>query len=931
MVLNDFYIDDLLGGADTKDELRNAYDQVTALLRSGGFTLNKWTTNEPILAQDINQHQNIEVPFPQESGVLGMKWLPQSDHFAFNIVAAIANVPEASLTKRKVLSITSQIYDPSGLIAPVIVTGKMLQQAIWRSGIEWDQQIPIELLEQWRAYKENISAVSSIRIPRWTQLSPQRKIQLHIFTDASEAAMGAVVYQRVIDNNGEVSVSLVISKSKVAPVKKVTIPRLELTAAHIGAQLYQYVKSAYRMQNVSAYFWSDSTIVIHWIRRDPAASKPFVANRVVDIRQMSDGASWRHVDGLQNPADLITRGTSAFCLKESSLWWQGPFWLARSEDVWPQPKATTFSPAILDAIQAESSARCKLGDDEAMVEKRAKGGKIVASVISLAQKHLVITNDKNETESLINRCSELSSLLRITAYVFRFVRNIQRAVKVRRELVLIGQTSDTHSAVSSMSYFTSISADERRKALQYWIRGTQGMYYSKELKACNANLQVQSTSSVKKLVPFVDDEKVLRVGGRLINSSCPGETKHQAIVPSESRLAYLIIRDTHTITLHGQAQLMMAHIRRSFWIPKLRQVINRYIHKCPTCIRHSKRPNDQLMGNLPAVRVNEAEPFAYTGVDFAGPFEIRRGRGRPKSGRGKVLSDTEKAWIVIFVCLVTRAAHLEVCIGLTIEEFMAAFERFIMRKGRCLDISCDNGSTFVGTDRELARVLNQWERTMPQAFLAKFNTRWRFITPAAPHKGGIWEAAVKAMKRHMKRAVGQQVLTKDELTQLTIQIEGCLNSRPLWPLSDDPADIAPMTPAHFVLGKPILPQPLAEDVAEVPPNRLTVWGQKQRLHQIIWKRWRDEYLVGLQQRHKWYNVKVNLKVDDMVVIRDENAPPAHWLLGKIKRIIPSADGLVRAAVVKTESGELERPVTKLCYLPPQQSPVDHPINGGEDV
>lgn len=415
-----------------------------------------------------------------------------------------------------------------------------------------------------------------------------------------------------------------------------------------------------------------------------------------------------------------------------------------------------------------------------------------------------------------------------------------------------------------------------------------------------------------------------------MNAICSNDSKHQIILHPKARLSYLIMREAHVVTLHGQSQLMMAHIRRTFWFTRMRQVINSLIHGCPTCIRYDQPLNNQQMANLPSVRVNAAEPFSHTGVDFAGPFIIRRSPGRPPSTRGKTPETTLKAWIAVFVCMATRASHLEVCVGLTLEEFMAAYERFVMRKGRCFHLTSDNGTTFVGTDNELKRVLMHWSKEMPERFLTKYNTKWHFITPASPHQGGIWEAAVKSMKRHVKRSIGKQILSKDDLNQLAVhvQIEGCLNSRPLWPLSDDPTDLAPMTPAHFILGKPIMPQPLAEDVGATPPNRLTIWGQRQQLHQIIWRRWREEYLATLQQRTKWFKIKVNLKAGDMVVIRNENTPPSDCLLGRVEKVFTAPDGLVRSAVIKTINGEFERPITKLCIFPTQASPIDHPIKGG---
>lgn len=329
------------------------------------------------------------------------------------------------------------------------------------------------------------------------------------------------------------------------------------------------------------------------------------------------------------------------------------------------------------------------------------------------------------------------------------------------------------------------------------------------------------------------------------------------------------------------------------------------------------------MGQLPLERVTVGEPFANTGCDFAGPFIIKRSVGRPTRNAPEV---DEKAWIAIFICLASRAVHIEVLFGLTVQEFLSAFERFILRKGRCFHLITDNGTTFVGTDNELARVLQLWSTTFPVHKLSEYNTEWRFITPAAPHKGGIWEAAVKSFKHHFKRVLGNQPICGKALVQTAIQIEGCLNSRPLWPASDDPSDMRVITPADIFLGKPIISQPLAEYVANVPDNRLKWWGQRQKVHQKLWRQWQDDYLSTLQVRRKWYNIERNIKVNDMVIIRDDNLPPTHWSVGRVLKTFPDREGLVRTVRVKTATTELLRPITKLCIMLPPDSVVDPPIS-----
>lgn len=255
-----------------------------------------------------------------------------------------------------------------------------------------------------------------------------------------------------------------------------------------------------------------------------------------------------------------------------------------------------------------------------------------------------------------------------------------------------------------------------------------------------------------------------------------------------------------------------------------------------------------------------------------------------------------------------------------------------MRKGRCCVLYSDNGTNFIGSDKELARVLRHWAQNLAEHSLAGFGTKWKFIVPASPHKGGLWEAVVRSMKTHLKRAVGNRTLTKHELYHAVVQIEGCMNSRPLWPLSDNANDLLPLTPAHFILAKPILPQPLAENVADTPDNRVTTFGQRQKLLQQFWRRWREEYLAAQQQRTKWYRIEKNLAIGDMVIIRNENLPPAVWAIGRVSKTFMANDGLVRAALIKTATGELERPIQKLCMLLPvngcDRAFVDHLVKGG---
>lgn len=217
-VLKRFYCDDMMGGADDELGLARVYEQVQLLLAAGGFELNKWTTNNSRLAAHINQSKNAQVELSAESTVLGMIWKPDDDMLCAKIHPSVGEHSEKTLTKRIAISAMARVYDPNGLVAPVIVGNKILQQDLWRSGIGWDERVPDSVLPQWREFRQNIAALNSISMPRWICMGPGKQMQLHVFADASEKAMGAVAYLRTINENGEISICLITSRSKVSGI-----------------------------------------------------------------------------------------------------------------------------------------------------------------------------------------------------------------------------------------------------------------------------------------------------------------------------------------------------------------------------------------------------------------------------------------------------------------------------------------------------------------------------------------------------------------------------------------------------------------------------------------------------------------------------------------------------------------------------------------
>ncbi|XP_031629044.1 uncharacterized protein LOC116344589, partial [Contarinia nasturtii] len=391
-------------------------------------------------------------------------------------------------------------------------------------------------------------------------------------------------------------------------------------------------------------------------------------------------------------------------------------------------------------------------------------------------------------------------------------------------------------------------------AMAYLLRKEQETYYHAEITALKNGKNLPDKSSLSSLKPVLDSTGILRVGGRLDRSDAPYEMRHPPIIPNGSRLAWLIINYTHCITIHGGVQVMMQYIRQRYWIPKLRSELRSFIHKCVTCARYSQKLEGQLMSELPADRVQVGKPFLNTGVDYAGPFELKM---IDKEGKDVI---KRKCWIAVFVCLKTRAIHLDIITDLTTIAFIACYERFIGRRGRCLRMYSDNGTYFVGAEKELKKAIEKWTGKPAMDHLCQKGTEWHFMVPAAPHQGGIYEAAVKSMKYHLKRVVGIKSLPFEQFSTLLTQIEAVLNSRPIHPLSDDPSDVQALTPGHFLVGEPLIcPLPFA---TPTQPNSIgaKLWRERQTMFKHFWDRWHTEYLTTLQERKKWRREKEPLRV-----------------------------------------------------------------------
>ncbi|XP_022197772.1 uncharacterized protein LOC111054948 [Nilaparvata lugens] len=857
----DFYVDDLISGSSTIESAIELSHQLLTTVDRGKMELRKWLSNSTELLATIPPHL-VETatsrPLSDSSDsvvkALGLIWNSTTDQLI--ISSSITDVAlKTSFTKRELLSSISSIFDPLGLISPVVILPKLLFQKLWLHKLDWDDKLPPELLTEWLSILKELPNISNIAIPRCV-LPPSTdvKLELHAFSDASATAYGACLYIRSISSNG-VQVKLLTSKSKVASIKPLlTIPRLELQAAHLSAKLVVKAIQASKLKFSNVVLWTDSKIVCDWLKALPNRADVFVSVRVSTIQNLTADFTWKHVRTKHNPADLVSRGCTPATLINSSLWWNGPSWLSEPEATWND---ITVNVAVLRPISTNAT-------------------RVTPSVLS----------------GIISKLSEYHRMVRATAYVLRFVHNL------------------IHHKEKDQHRLNDLSVEEIQSAEIQLIRTVQEEAFAEEIRQLKQGKELLPSSSLKALSPFIDNNSLLRVGGRLRQSDLPYDYKHQILLPSKHRFTHALIISYHRRVSHDGVQSTMAALRQRYWVISTRRTVKSVLKSCHLCFRFSKFRAEQIMGQLPPVRIQSDFPFFNSGIDYAGPFSLLIGTRKSRT--------YSKAYLALFVCMVTKAVHVEIVSELTTKAFIAALIRFSSRRGIPHALYSDNATTFVGAHNELQELHNFFEAEKTQKdihnYTSVLNIGWHFIPPRAPSFGGLWENAIKNFKRIFKVVTFNQILNFEDMATFASQIEAILNSRPLVPLSEDPNDLQYLSPGHFLIGRPLTALPFHSPPTTHLDNRCR-WKNLQRITQDLWDRWSKEYLVTLQRKNKWLMENDNITVDTMVLLKDINSAPSTWKLARVIETHPGADGKVRVVTIQTSHGKFKRAITSLAPLP----------------
>ncbi|CAH8548192.1 unnamed protein product [Schistosoma haematobium] len=739
-VKNNFYVDDCLVSFPTCDQAKSFVKQISELLCRGGFKLKKWVTNSEevrtILPDVCKEESLIEMSASYDTThrTLGVEWDFKRDVFKFYFDA-----PERPLTRRGILSIVSSLFDPLGLIAPVCLTAKVLLQKLCKSQLGWDQPLNEPYVPAWLNWVNFMRQIGHVTVDRGIKKridEPDAEVELHLFSDASEIGYGAVAYARVSYLKEQPYCILLYSKSRVAPIKQITIPRLEMAAAVLSVRLSEVLRRSLPNFFCKVNFHTDSMVVLYYIKNIENRYSTYIANRLAIVHQYTKIEQWSYVRSSQNPADWTSRGIQK--MSDLELWFKCPT-LLHGE----------FCTAITDCPEPTP--------DDIEFRKTA--------VVNLS-------SIKYNMSPILAYYSEWLKLVRAVAWLRRFIE------------FLMVLRSPSHEGSVHLGCLKVKELDVAKRKILLMV---QKEVYGEILSGFKTNGKVVSHNDLKGLSPIMLDG-LLCVGGRLSYSDFSNAFKHPIILPSRHLVTEMIIRHYHKEQGHTGTSQVLATIRKRYWIIKGTSTVKRVIGKCVTCRRYTMVTGQQLMAPLPACRVQQGwYCFSAVGVDYFGPLFVKRGRS------------LEKRYGCVFTCLQTRAVHIEMTHSLNTDSFIMALLRFIGRRGKPAEIYSDNGSNFVGAVSELKRFVQQLNQQRIDKELSARQIQWHFNPPSSSHRGGVWERMIRSIRRLLLLITREQTLTDETLSTYLIEVERILNDRPLTPVVQDANDQLALSPNSLLL------------------------------------------------------------------------------------------------------------------------------------
>ena len=856
-LLQGTYVDNVMHANNSEDKMVEFFETSRSLLSKGNFNLRKWCSNSPRLmtkAKQVNVAEECKVV-----KVLGLFWNIDTDRYLYNTHFEWSG----KFTKRSALQYTNKVFDPVGLLTPISMSRRLFLQKLWRLKLKWDESFEFhgDLAKEWLHLVKETHIAITCTFKRNAVLTKESEI--HIFSDASMEAYGAVVYIRTPPSPQcpKGNVHLTFAKGKVAPLDgKQTVPKLETAGALVGAHQVPFITRALNLsKNHQFYLWCDAKCVLNWFAQF-SIKDLYVHNRVKDIRKLycKENTSVKYVPSAQNPADLITKPQKAVDFVNNSEWWNGPWWLLDKNN-WPETEETyeLYPEGVEEATTVCATSAINVG---------------LTSIISFFS------------------ISTFEAGLRKMAYLLRWFKTRSRI-----------------SASKEVKYDRDfVSKEELDDAKLAAIRVMQSDMFAEELHILNANKEVKK-GPCRKWSLFLDSDGIIRCKGRLLNLLEPRIKNNPILVHGHHPFIESYIRYKHLHSNCSSRNYTLHKVRKEFHGPSLTVSVNKIVRQCNACrVLRAKPYSYPEMPPLPKERLAAEKPFAICGVDFSGPHFVKEGRRR------------QKVWIALFTCMVSRAVSLEAVPSLSADSFLQALQALAWKKGTPRILMSDNATNFCKTSKILFDIQNT---KYVKETLAIKGVTWNFTPTRAPWFGAVYERLIGVMKREMVKLIGQSSVTYYELTCQLAEIEFVINSRPLIKVGQEEV----VTPNNILFGREVEEDSILTvlETKEVMEEALKVCKNLPKISQntiqrknAFWQSFQRQYLESIKFSVDTSHSKgsgLTPKEGDLVIMHSHD-PRIRWRKAIVIQPIASDDGSIRKCLVKTSTGQTIRAINHLFPL-----------------
>ena len=956
-VISCTYMDDTSYGSETESELKTLTSQIKHIFDTCSLPTHKYFSNSKVALEDLDPKL---CSTQSQTSVLGSVWDAEADTLSFNAFQPPPSVKKkeeaeensvseenchfeeldtnlqlqtedeinaTNYTKRMLSSISAQVYDINGFISPFLLKSKLLLQQAWKEKVDWDENLPNDILKPAREWIKQLPHLKDIRFPRRIVPPGGRIIEICILNDACTTGFATCAYVISLDTSGNRHSHLVFSKSKVKPLNKnldglseqLSIPRMEMLSATIGAKVGQYVKEAFKdIPNVRTRYFTDSLVTLYRIHNEETGLyKPWVANRVNTIHSLTDREDWFYCPGdLNFSADAASRGMDLKDFIDDPRWRYGPQFLVATGHVFITADMLKLSQTLkqIDAQERKvviPTFHATFVSHQVTVVNISELG-IEELLNSSNSRSLDFFEGQNKTEptknGLLYLRSTWSKTVRILGWIFRFIHACKNLIAMLKRLKSIHDNSENYKhklrnnrvkrnwcvkAKKTMNFEEIVqanlrlSSEEQTFAEEFLFRYAQFCRFSTEISCIRNGKELDTSNALYRLMPVWSEDKFLRMSGRLPSSNL-------IILPKDHQVTALYIRHVHTKFNHASVAHTMFQIQNRCHVMGNRQQIKKVL-QCCTCRQPIKLY--QRMSALPPINyLNQSNHGYYVQIDFAGPFEIVAENG-----------ELVKSWSCIFSCLITRLVTVKLLKSCTTRDLILGIQSYIAQRGAWTKAYTDSAKYFRSASDQLKAIIKNIKWSNVKDGVLGLNMDWEFNVPLSPHRTGAIESIVKIVKVGLYKAIRNELLDYLRLSVVFEQISAVVNSRPLGYVASTTksADQELMiSPNVLCYGRnvDVLPTPPVKDNEVKTLNNTSlqkIYNAHSSKLSVFWKSYYDHYFNHLKFTKRWMKkLTFDIKPGTFVLVKEPNLHKFEYKTGRVLNSIKSKDGLVRTLQIK---------------------------------